>query len=73
MNSTAASKQPGRLGTFQEAAERIAVDPMTVRRMVSRGVLTAYRIPGTRSVRVDLDELDAILRPIPTVTGPDAA
>jgi hypothetical protein len=38
----------------------------TFRRMIARGDVAAYRLPGSRLLRVDLNELDAILRPIPT-------
>ena len=37
--------------------------------MISRGDLTGYRLPGSRLIRIDLNELDDRLRPIPTVDG----
>jgi excisionase family DNA binding protein len=39
----------------------------TFRRMIATGQITAYRLPGSRLLRVDLNELDDKLRPIPTV------
>lgn len=61
------------LVTIQRAAEYAGVHPDTIRRRISVGQLTGYRM-GSRLIRVDLVELDALLRPIPTVrTGGDAA
>ena len=67
MDTSTRPRPPGRLGTLQDAAERYATSTRSIRRMISRGNLTAYRLPGVTSVRIDLDELDAKLRPIPTV------
>lgn len=53
------------------AAEYLCCSVKTIRRMVSRGQLTAYRV-GPRLLRVDLAELDRALAPIPTCSG-DAA
>lgn len=50
-----------RLASLNETAEHLGVHPRTVRRMVARGELVAYRV-GPRAVRVDLDAL--ALRPI---------
>jgi excisionase family DNA binding protein len=41
------------------------VTPKTVRRWIAAGRLTAYRF-GPRLLRIDPDELDALLQPIPT-------
>jgi excisionase family DNA binding protein len=48
-----------------EAAEYLGIDPKTLRRMVAKGQVTGYRM-GPRLIRFDLDELDALMRPIPT-------
>lgn len=45
------------------AAEYLGVNPRTIRRRIAEGVLTGYRM-GPRLVRVDLGEVDAMLRPI---------
>jgi excisionase family DNA binding protein len=37
-----------------------------VRRLISDGTLTGYRV-GSRVLRVDMDEVDALFKPIPTV------
>jgi excisionase family DNA binding protein len=53
-----------RLVSLNEAGEYADVNPRTIRRRISDGTLTGYRM-GPRIVRVDLNELDAILTPIP--------
>lgn len=46
------------------AAEYLSVDTQTVRRLVKRGELPAYRLGGSRTMRVRLSDVDAILRPV---------
>jgi len=58
-NLTAQPQHP-RYATVAEAAEYLAVNPWTVRRMIDGGQLTRYA-HGTRILRVDLNELDALL------------
>lgn len=48
------------------AAERWDVSVDTIRRMIASGKITGYRLNG-RIIRVDLAEVDAAFRPIPTV------
>jgi excisionase family DNA binding protein len=57
-----------RLVSQQDAAEYLGVTERTIRNYVSRGELRAYRLSG-RLVRINLGDLDAMLRPIPTVGG----
>lgn len=57
-----------RLVSIAQAADYSAVCTKTIRRRISDGSLTGYRM-GPRVIRVDLDELDALLRPIPTAGG----
>lgn len=45
-----------------EAAEYLGVTDRTIRQMIADGRLTGYR-SGARLVRVDLNELDAAMRP----------
>ncbi len=60
------ARQPTRrLVTQAAAAEYAGVGARTIRRRISDGSLTGYRI-GPRLIRVDLNELDALLQPIPT-------
>ena len=47
-----------------EAADYLGIDSTTLRRMVAKGQVTGYRI-GPRLIRFDLEELDALMRPIP--------
>lgn len=69
MASTATPHRPvRRLETIQHAAEYAAVSPKTIRRRIADGSLTGYRM-GARLIRVDLNELDALLRPIPSAGG----
>jgi excisionase family DNA binding protein len=58
--------------TIESEAERLAVNPRTIRRMISRGELTGYRL-GTKILRVDQVEVDAALRPVPTTSRGDAS
>jgi len=51
--------------SIQEAAGHLHVNPRTIRRMIARGELTGFRL-GPRVIRVDLNELQAIMRPIPS-------
>ena len=48
--------------TLAEAAEYLSVTTRTVRQMIADGRLIGYR-SGTRIVRVDLNEIDAAMRP----------
>jgi excisionase family DNA binding protein len=64
---------PRRLVSIAHAADYEGVHPRTVRRQIARGDLTAYRLGSTRTLRVDLDDVDSLLRPIPTAAGGDAA
>jgi excisionase family DNA binding protein len=52
-----------RFESIQGAAAYAGVSSKTIRRRISDGSLTGYRM-GPRLVRVDLNELDALLRPI---------
>lgn len=51
--------------TVAEAAAYIGSSTKFVRALIARGDLTGYRI-GSRSLRVDLRELDAAMTPIPS-------
>ncbi|MGV7697853.1 excisionase family DNA-binding protein [Mycobacterium kansasii] len=48
--------------TQSEAADYLSVTPRCIRQMIADGRLTGYR-SGTRLVRVDLNEIDAAMRP----------
>ena len=53
-----------RLAGIPDAAQYAAVSTKTIRRRISDGSLTGYRF-GARVIRVDLNEIDELLRPIP--------
>lgn len=54
--------------SMAETAELFNVEVRTIRRWISDGRLTAYRV-GPALVRLDADELDALARPIPAAGG----
>ena len=51
--------------TLASAAERTGLSIRTLRRRVASGQLTAYR-NGPRVIRVDPDDVDRLMVPIPT-------
>lgn len=59
----------GRWLNQAEAAEYLGVTDRTIRNYIARGLLPANRIQGSRLLRIAQDDLDALLRPVPT-TGP---
>jgi excisionase family DNA binding protein len=65
------SKAVRRLESIQSAADYAGVSPKTIRRWGSAGRIVLYRA-GPRLIRVDLNELDDMLRPIPTAGGQHA-
>lgn len=65
MRSITGKTAERRLVGLAEAAEYASCSTHTLRRRISEGSLRAYRMPGkSRLIRIDLDELDAALRPI---------
>lgn len=60
-----ANESQRRLSSLAEAAEAYGVSVKTIRRYISTGRVTGYRF-GPRMLRVDMAELDAMLRPIAT-------
>lgn len=65
-------KAPRRWADLDAGAAYLGCSTRTLRRYGASGRLTLYRV-GPRAVRVDLDELDALARPIPTATAKDRA
>ncbi len=63
--SVTSPPRPRLLAQISVAAERVGCSTKTIRRLIAQGDLTGYRL-GSRMIRVDLNELDALLRPIPT-------
>lgn len=66
MSARAATNR--RLVSVPEAATYASVCAKTIRRRIADGDLTGYRM-GPRIIRVDLNELDRLLRPMPTTGG----
>ncbi len=62
-------RQRRRLESIDKVAAEYDIHPRTLRRWISQGKITGYRV-GTQLVRVDPDEVAArILREIPSVGG----
>jgi excisionase family DNA binding protein len=53
----------GRKISMAAAAEWLDVDHKTIRRLIGKGDIPAYRI-GKRLVRIDIDELETAFKPI---------
>ncbi len=61
-----------RFATQQQAAARFQVSVKTIRNWISKGLITGYRLPGARAVRVDLDECERVMSTIPaTIARPN--
>jgi excisionase family DNA binding protein len=67
-----ARKPLGKLVSLATGAEHADVSIRTLRRYIADGRLTGYRM-GPRLVKVDLAELDALARPIPTAGSGNVA
>lgn len=57
--------KPRPLLSVDQAADALGCTSRTIRRYISDGRLTGYRV-GPRLIRIDAAELDRLLRPIPT-------
>ncbi len=66
------SQPARRYAPIASAAESVDVSQKTIRRRIAEGSLTGYRM-GPRILRVDLNELDALMRPIPTAGDAELA
>jgi excisionase family DNA binding protein len=53
----------------QEAADYLGVTDRTIRNYIRSGALKGRRLPGSRLIRLDRDDLDAALRPVPAAGG----
>ena len=73
MPRNANTKTPIEAGvvSIERTAEMLGTSPRTVRNFISAGYLTGYRV-GPRLIRISVDEINALLRPIPSAGG-DAA
>jgi excisionase family DNA binding protein len=58
--------EPRRWLTQLEVAEYLGVTDRTVRNYIARGDLPAHRVRGSRLLRIDLHDVEALLTRIPT-------
>lgn len=63
-----ATTQRRHLVGIAQASEYADVNPRTIRRWIAAGHLRGYRV-GPRLLKVDLNDVDAMLQPIPTSGG----
>jgi len=72
-NPAGTRRQPDRprrrLVGLAAAAAYADISTRTLRRYISHGRLTGYRV-GPRLVKIDLNELDELARPIPAARDP---
>lgn len=66
MATTAATTRTSAYVSLVEAGDVLGVHSRTIRRYISEGRLTGYRI-GPRLVKVKRADLDAMMKVIPTV------
>jgi len=59
-----------RYAPIKAAEEIYSLNWYTLRRWIREGKITGYRI-GDRVIRVDLDEIDALMKPLPVTSGGD--
>jgi excisionase family DNA binding protein len=60
------SQTPRQFISLAHAAERADCSVKTLRRKIAAGELRAYRFGKSPEIRVDVAELDGLMRPIPT-------
>lgn len=54
--------------TVPEAARSLGISPKTLKRRINDGTIPAYRFgPGSRSMLIKVEDLEAALVPVPTV------
>lgn len=59
---------PRRYGSIADGAELLGVTERTVRNFIARGQLTGYRL-GAKTIRIDMREVESLLKPIPTAAA----
>jgi hypothetical protein len=64
-NATEAQR-PRRWGTFAHAAREQGVSERSVRNYLAKGYFPAYRMRGIKGVLLDLDEIEAAMRKLPS-------
>jgi len=73
--SRAETRIPVRWLNQAQAADYLGVTDRTIRNYIARGQLKGHRVRGSRLIRLDVADLDALMGLIPTVgtMGGDAA
>jgi hypothetical protein len=66
------TRRPDRRVPLAEGATYSKLSIKTLRRYGAAGLITLYRA-GPKLLQVDLDEIDSIIRPVPTAGRGDAA
>ena len=63
-------RQPAgrRYASIGQAADYAGVSSRTIRRYIVAGRITGYRV-GPKLIKVDLDELDRIIKPVPVAAA----
>jgi excisionase family DNA binding protein len=56
--------------TQQQAAKRFGTTDRTIRNWINEGKITGYRLPSGRAIRVDLEEIEALIKAVPAVMQP---
>lgn len=59
-----------RFATQQQAARYLGCTDRTIRNKIAEGVLTGYRVPGSRAIRVDLNQIDQLMTAMPAAFKP---
>lgn len=59
------AKDQPRLDSVAAAARHAGVSIQTIRRYITKGMLTGYRV-GPKLVKIDLNEVDALVHKIPS-------
>ncbi len=67
--ATRQQRRPPKYVTQQDAAKHFGVHPRTIRNWIARGLITGFRLPGARAIRVNLIEVEHMLMIVPTTTA----
>lgn len=59
--------------TLDEAADYLSCSVLTVRRRIAAGDLPGFKVGRSKSIRVRLDDVEAMMRPIPAAGGGQVA
>lgn len=65
MMPSSGTDRPTRLVSMTESCDRLGITERTCRRWIAQGLLTGYRV-GPRLIRLDADEVESLIQPIPT-------